>query len=1248
MSVAGQARHIPTSMMLIGGANDELGILHALIRDIQNKPAGASSRPIGSVNSNPSISNTNIFTNPIAFHPEAFAIVSDEPDTLRIDENFGKFSPRVIVLGEAAAADNVEFIIGVDDGQGNSAKAAYAGQLLNIQAVLTTPITLIEGADISLPGAANFTIPGGQNATLIFDSTSDKWKLINVGATSAAWSLTPAVSDINFNLFDGINIDRLRFVEDSGVPLVCSDTTILKRTGGDFQFNVPTGSDFAFTVNCLDAFVVDDSFARFINPNGVYVLDIRNEDTGIIDLDQIGEIRFTGDDQTTGGFQPTTYGRILVNADDVNPTSSLDSRMSFFSVFQGVSEAWCNVNTLGNNEIHFDKILDMGNNEIHDVAGIFPEDDGLDDIGTPSLSFNNLNIDSVRFRHNTTIDSTVGMIGLTSASMQFNVISGNEHSFLIAGNQEYSMDSLAMKFKNLNFLMFLDNVDNQDVKINYQDPAFLIDLSGSAQAMIIENSFALPSFILRGQNTADALLAHSILFQGLSSSSVIREYGNIRVRQTDTANTAEFGEMEFHLIENGVPDVTYMQLNALFEEAQFFVDIALGTNATQISMGERFINFNDMLDSAVPTPSATNRRIYYSSDEDAMVAKDSSGTVHNLEVSAGGGGGGGGGGALGTGGLFAKITKTVDESRSTDTTQTNDSELFFEAEANKSYFVQLNLFWSSGVSGLDTDWSLPTGATGRVSEQNNAFSSQDAQSTIDVGTDDFHGQGANLRTNNFLVRITMGSTAGTVNFRWAQNSSQASPVTIEAGSTMLVYEEGTGTSAGVGIGDSKIYAKIVKTADETVTSSAVVQADDELKVPLKANTAYHITLLFYFQTNVAADFKYNFSVPSGATGNQLSGLWNATNLDDAEAFGTERNVEPNDTVVHHIQQHLRVITGSTSGDFIFQWAQRISDAGDTKVLRGSMMEVLEEGTEVGQNSLEQFVYSKTVKGIDQTVNNSATLVDDSEIFFSGKANTDYQFDLLIYFESTSTADLKTAFSLPSGASGDVNIADWTSLDSSGTQDITSSDDHNGGSGVRAVELHGRILMGSTPGLVRFRWAQVTATVEDTKVLRGSKLTVYQEGTQTIDTTTGFPSYVETVYEERTTQTATNKLQADPEFLAKWEIIPPAGLSEFNSIIMNSGRLQAYIRRASGTGNATIGTTSSDDDVTYSQEVTATNTTGSFTQEDASIEHDNIASSRRFVAIALWGTISPAVHEAREIKIGGQLWVPAGYRVVRLI
>ena len=62
------------------------------------------------------------------------------------------------------------------------------------------------------------------------------------------------------------------------------------------------------------------------------------------------------------------------------------------------------------------------------------------------------------------------------------------------------------------------------------------------------------------------------------------------------------------------------------------------------------------------------------------------------------------------------------------------------------------------------------------------------------------------------------------------------------------------------IKEAKTFSAIVKKADETVTSSTVMQDDDELTVALSANKSYGFLLVLKIISPAAADFKYNLTV----------------------------------------------------------------------------------------------------------------------------------------------------------------------------------------------------------------------------------------------------------------------------------------------------------------------------------------------------------------------------------------------------
>jgi len=128
---------------------------------------------------------------------------------------------------------------------------------------------------------------------------------------------------------------------------------------------------------------------------------------------------------------------------------------------------------------------------------------------------------------------------------------------------------------------------------------------------------------------------------------------------------------------------------------------------------------------------------------------------------------------------------------------------------------------------------------------------------------------------------------------------------------------------------------IVKVADETINSSTTFQDDDELLLAVAANKEYSGYCQFFMDGNATADLKATFSGPAGSTG-RLSYFIAGSN--NSVAFGTSlilQTLTPGQSRMGFFNFILS--TGGTAGNITFQWAQQVSDAGDTKVLKGSTL-----------------------------------------------------------------------------------------------------------------------------------------------------------------------------------------------------------------------------------------------------------------------------------------------------------------------
>lgn len=146
--------------------------------------------------------------------------------------------------------------------------------------------------------------------------------------------------------------------------------------------------------------------------------------------------------------------------------------------------------------------------------------------------------------------------------------------------------------------------------------------------------------------------------------------------------------------------------------------------------------------------------------------------------------------------------KTATESVVSSTTMQNDNDFFFSAAASSTYKVELDLF-ISGPNGssvgeilcqwtvptsttsdfgiMSQDWGLASGAIGSVNLQA-GHSTGTTTATVLLGTSVFQCYA------RVSAVFRVGGTAGTIQFQWAQNTSNATASNILEGSSMTIIK----------------------------------------------------------------------------------------------------------------------------------------------------------------------------------------------------------------------------------------------------------------------------------------------------------------------------------------------------------------------------------------------------------------------------------------------------------------------------
>lgn len=133
-----------------------------------------------------------------------------------------------------------------------------------------------------------------------------------------------------------------------------------------------------------------------------------------------------------------------------------------------------------------------------------------------------------------------------------------------------------------------------------------------------------------------------------------------------------------------------------------------------------------------------------------------------------------------------------------------------------------------------------------------------------------------------------------------------------------------------------------KTSDETVNNSAALQDDDDLKFAVAANEVWYFEGMLIHVGNGTADFKFAFTVPSGAALHWMATYAAPGAAADAqialvEVSGTSSPTCDAGTSNAVVLFKGEVRVGGTADDLQLQWAQANATVVDTKLLTGSYM-----------------------------------------------------------------------------------------------------------------------------------------------------------------------------------------------------------------------------------------------------------------------------------------------------------------------
>lgn len=140
--------------------------------------------------------------------------------------------------------------------------------------------------------------------------------------------------------------------------------------------------------------------------------------------------------------------------------------------------------------------------------------------------------------------------------------------------------------------------------------------------------------------------------------------------------------------------------------------------------------------------------------------------------------------------------KAVTEPVTASTAMQNDDELFSAVSANATYSVMLHLFHDAATAAdITIGWAGPAGATmnwgavvAHVNETSSGTVANVSMQTRIISEVQDIGGGASTGTYSVVHgTLITSSTAGTLNFQWAQRVSSATPTNVRAGSMLILH-----------------------------------------------------------------------------------------------------------------------------------------------------------------------------------------------------------------------------------------------------------------------------------------------------------------------------------------------------------------------------------------------------------------------------------------------------------------------------
>ena len=191
-----------------------------------------------------------------------------------------------------------------------------------------------------------------------------------------------------------------------------------------------------------------------------------------------------------------------------------------------------------------------------------------------------------------------------------------------------------------------------------------------------------------------------------------------------------------------------------------------------------------------------------------------------------------------------------------------------------------------------------------------------------------------VHTDSVADAVSRGSIIyGNATPKWDELVVGAANTFLGSDGTDVSYRTAAQVRASLGIIPLEIDL-IVKTGDENVNNSATLQNDDELLFALAASEEWEFTCTLFFYSTAAADLKFAFTVPTGATifmGAVGKGTGGTVLSQAVYGSGQTLAVSGDDALYQTVIIKGYVTNGANAGNCQLQWAQNSAVAVNSTV-----------------------------------------------------------------------------------------------------------------------------------------------------------------------------------------------------------------------------------------------------------------------------------------------------------------------------